>query len=86
MALMITCPHCETSYTAARCGLVLDAGQRAHADIACKLCGKKFAATILPRVVATAEQPGWWARVVMRQKPVVTETLDGHTVETFAKE
>lgn len=81
--MRIECPHCETSYTAERCGLALTGTEKAKATIACGLCKEVFDVVVMPREV-TKEQPlGWFAKYILRQKPEVVTVQDGHQVESF---
>lgn len=83
--LRIECPHCRTSYTLARCGLALR-NDKLIATIGCGLCQQSFNVAVVPVTTQhVTTQPGWWARVVLRKKPEVVETVE-HTISTSVRE
>ncbi len=82
MDIRIECPHCQTSYPAARCGIDLAPHQSAQATTVCMVCGKPFDFTIQPLV--RVEHPTWFNRVVRRHKPVTIPA--GHVVDSLKRE
>lgn len=69
----LTCPKCETRYTAERCGVTLpEPGRTKRATVVCITCKTQFD-TLFEYVneERITSAPGWWARNVMRRKPVV---------------
>lgn len=85
MDYRITCPHCQTTYSAARCGIA-DVRGKTLATIGCPVCHQAFDVVIVEgKAVTTVEQPGWFARVVLRRKPVTTVEEMPPTVDTFVR-
>jgi hypothetical protein len=65
--IRIKCPECATEYAGARLGIPeIDLGQIVNATVLCVVCSKGFDAKVTPK---PGVQPGWFYRVVLRQKP-----------------
>lgn len=80
----IICPHCETSYTLSRCGLSVPEHGRLLATTGCRLCNATFEIVIMPGAITRViERPGWFGRVVRRQKSIERVEQAPPVVETF---
>lgn len=82
----VECPHCATSYTLDRLGLAgANDARPITANVACPICKKTFALSVKPTVEQhIVSEPGWFARNVMRRKPV-TEEVSEREITTRAE-
>jgi len=64
--MRLRCPHCDTDYAGAHCGVpALRPGQGASITVICLVCKKDFDVTATP---TAAEVPSWFQRVVRRKQ------------------
>lgn len=68
--IRIECPHCQTSYTAQRCGLPFEEGMEVRADIKCQTCAQVFHAALTPQTVP------WYRKLLPKAGATETHRVD----------